>query len=99
MDFCSQDIEKIALTLSLFSFIPLSSPDVLSVIVKELQSPERERERVCYPHCLASALYYLSVMQVYPVDLIKYVLRPQWIKETYGNYINNFNLSEKYISV
>lgn len=79
-----KDLDKITQTLSLFNFIPPSSPDVLSIIVKELQSPERKPERDSYPRYLASVLYYLSLMKVYPVDLIEGVLKPEWIYKTYG---------------
>lgn len=79
-----KDIEKLVLTLSRYNFIPPSSPDILSVIVKEVQSPEREKECDFYPECLARVLYYLSLMKVYPVNLIRGVLNPEWILKTYG---------------
>lgn len=81
-----KDIEKLVQTLSRYNFIPASSPDILSVIVREVQSPEREREHEFYPKCLAWIAYYLSLMKVYPVDLIREVLSPEWIHKTYGKH-------------
>lgn len=79
-----KDIERISFALGLFNFKTDSGAEkeLLWNIVGELKS--RVKEIMMYPKCLAANAHYLSVCGIHDVEIIKSVLKEEFISFAYG---------------
>ncbi|XP_018561689.1 FAST kinase domain-containing protein 5, mitochondrial [Anoplophora glabripennis] len=79
-----KDIERLLNVLSMFYFDPKTEPDIFKVAHAELHREERLAELVQYPRCLACALNYLSIKNIYSYEFMNKVLDLEYINDTYG---------------
>lgn len=79
-----KDMERLVLALTCFNFTPDIQPNIFQTIVEEIRSEERRPELEKYQKSLANLLQYLSVVNVYPKDLIALIFDPENLKTTYG---------------
>lgn len=89
-----KDIERILNVLSMFHIHPKTEPDIFKASCEELRKEERLAELVQYPRCLACALNYLSIENIYSYELMSKVLDLDYINDTYGK---SFNVSIGYV--
>ncbi|KAI4454604.1 fast leu-rich domain-containing [Holotrichia oblita] len=81
-----KDIERVLLAMTMFDFDPETKPDFYKTIYEELHRDERIPERILYPKSLPSALMYLSIRNIYSVELMNQLLKPEFTFETYGKH-------------
>lgn len=80
-----KDIERIIFIMTLYNYRPKYIENFYDIIIQELRKRDDEIEK--YPRCLISSMHYLSIMELYPKDLIRRVLKPEFLSHTYGNYV------------
>lgn len=74
-----KDIERITFALMLYNCVPVSRPDIFSLIAEELRKPERTMEINHYPKCFVSCVVYLTTLGLFPQDLISAALQPSML--------------------
>ncbi|XP_046748545.1 uncharacterized protein LOC124412589 [Diprion similis] len=79
-----KDLERLMLGASCFNFTPDKYPDFYESILDELRDSSRTEELKRYISSLANCLQYLSIVNVYPKDLITMVLDPNDLRLAYG---------------
>lgn len=79
-----KEIERITFMLGLFNFKTKSGieRELLMKIVDELKL--RVKEIMAFPKCLSACAYYLTLCGVYDIEIIKSVLKPDFINFAYG---------------
>ena len=79
-----KDIERITFAMGLFDFKTESGveKELLQNIIKELK--HRVDEIMLYPKCLGANAHYLSMLGVYDIDIIRSVLKEDFINFAYG---------------
>lgn len=90
-----KDIERITFALGLFDFKTESGieRELLWKTIDELKA--RVREIMMYPRCLAANAHYLTVCGVHDVDIIKSVLKEDFIKFAYGEEFLSFEVRQR----
>ncbi|KAK9745220.1 RAP domain [Popillia japonica] len=87
-----KDIERILLAMTMFDFDPETQPNFYETIYEELHREiyeelhrdERIPERITYPKSLPSCLNYLSIRNIYSIELMNQLLKPEFTFDTYG---------------
>lgn len=79
-----KDIERILLAMTMFDFDPETQPNFYETIYEELHRDERIPERITYPKSLPSCLNYLSIRNIYSIELMNQLLKPEFTFDTYG---------------
>lgn len=84
-----KDLERLVLTYGTFNFTP-TTKDFFNKIIEELQKPERTEEIMKHGRVFACCVSYLGLLQLYPVDLMKKVLSPQFLEHSYGKHCQTY---------
>lgn len=89
-----KDMERILLALAMFDYNPNTKPDIFNSIKEELYKTSRAMEIELYPKAFVCALTFLSLRNIYPMDLISKVLDENYINTVYGIqvYINLYSI-------
>ncbi|XP_035706246.1 FAST kinase domain-containing protein 5, mitochondrial isoform X2 [Folsomia candida] len=77
-----KDLERIALVMTMFD---VDCDKLGWLIVEELASPRRTEEIKEYGRCLPAILHYLSIREIFPQNLINYVLGEKFVQTYYAN--------------
>lgn len=81
-----KDLERLTLSYGTFRYMPILKKNLFEEIINELRKPEREEEIKGHGRSFACCVQYFGLMDIHPVDLIKKVLNPEFLKDTYGKY-------------
>lgn len=84
--FFFQDIERVVFILSLFNYIPPSTPDILDVILNEIEQPQHQKDGESYPLIMLSLVYFLSLLQKYPENIIRKIINDESLLKKSGEY-------------
>uniref|UniRef100_A0A6P7F9H3 FAST kinase domain-containing protein 5, mitochondrial n=1 Tax=Diabrotica virgifera virgifera TaxID=50390 RepID=A0A6P7F9H3_DIAVI len=79
-----KDIERVLNVLSMFNYDPKTNPDIFKACYEEIHKTERLAETVRYARCLACALNYLSLRNMYSHELMNRILDEEYITSVYG---------------
>lgn len=71
-----KDIAKITYSVTNLGALLLPMPEFWEKVLKDLESPERQREINIYPQCLLSTLVAMSFIGLYPEKLIGHIFQP-----------------------
>lgn len=85
-----KDIERLLLTLTMLDYDPQTTPCIFKACMAELHEERRNTEIIRYRKCLGAALSFLSIKNMYSIDLLKQVLDPELIEEVYGKSAKMF---------
>lgn len=86
----TKDLERLVLTFGTFNLIPQTKECFFSKVMDELRKPERKTEIETHGRSFACCVAYLTLLGIYPVDLINKVLSPEFLEQTYGKYCYNY---------
>ena len=81
-----KDIERITFALMLYNCVPVSRPDIFTLVAQELRKPERTMEINHYPKCFVSCVVYLTTLGFFPQDLISAALQPTMLNLLSSEY-------------
>ncbi|XP_049865600.1 FAST kinase domain-containing protein 5, mitochondrial [Pectinophora gossypiella] len=83
-----KDLERLVLTYGTLNFKPPEKDNLcfFEKIIDELQSPNRQEEVTKYGRSFACCLGFLGLLGIYPLDLMKKVLNPEFLLHTYGKH-------------
>ncbi|XP_015123058.1 uncharacterized protein LOC107045330 [Diachasma alloeum] len=90
-----KDIERILFSLMIFNY-PKDFP-LYEMAVEELRNPVRTTERKKFAITYACSLMYLSLADIYPLDIINSIMNPEYLKEVYRN--NAFKIGREYLTL
>lgn len=77
-------MERIGFILSLFNYIPPSTPNILDMILDELRKPHQVLAGKDHPLTLISLLYYLTLFKKYEENLIHELMNEEALLKKYG---------------
>ncbi|KAH9639727.1 hypothetical protein HF086_014485 [Spodoptera exigua] len=85
-----KDLERLVLTYGTFGLRPDTEECFFTKVIDELRKPERITEIEKHGRSFACCVGYFTLLGIYPVDLIKKVLSPEFREQTYGKYCFNY---------
>lgn len=85
-----KDLERLVLTYGTFNLIPQTKECFFSQVMDELRKPERQPEIASHGRSFACCIAYLTILGLYPIDLINVVLSTEFLEQTYGKYCYNY---------
>ncbi|XP_022829625.1 FAST kinase domain-containing protein 5, mitochondrial [Spodoptera litura] len=85
-----KDLERLVLTYGTFGLRPNTEECFFTKVMDELRKPERIIEISIHGRSFACCIAYLTLLGIYPVDLISRVLTPEFRERTYGKYCFNY---------
>lgn len=77
-------MERIGFILSLFNYIPPSTPNILDMILEELRKPHQVLAGKGHPLTLISLLYYLTLFKKYEENQIHELMNEEALLKKYG---------------
>ncbi|XP_043278377.1 FAST kinase domain-containing protein 5, mitochondrial isoform X2 [Venturia canescens] len=90
-----KDLERLTWALGIFAY-ERDTP-IYNKIIESLRDPKRELELTLYPKTLPTILSHFSFANIFPIDLIKRVFDPEFLKRVYGN--NAFRIGRDFFSL
>ncbi|KAF9801854.1 hypothetical protein SFRURICE_009707 [Spodoptera frugiperda] len=85
-----KDLERLVLTYGTFGIRPDTEECFFTKVIDELRKPERAIEISKHGRSFACCIAYLTLLGIYPVDLISKVLSSEFREQTYGKYCFNY---------
>uniref|UniRef100_A0A1B6F893 RAP domain-containing protein n=1 Tax=Cuerna arida TaxID=1464854 RepID=A0A1B6F893_9HEMI len=80
-----KDMERIVFILSLYNFIPSTTPDILDIIVEELDKPQHMEAAENHQLTMLSLVYFLTLLRKYPEKHIQHLLSDKTLQKSYQN--------------
>ncbi|XP_053600235.1 FAST kinase domain-containing protein 5, mitochondrial isoform X3 [Plodia interpunctella] len=81
-----KDLERLVFTFGIFNIKPVTKECFFDKVLNELRRPERRSEIEKHGRAYACCISYLSLLEIYPVDLMSDVLSKKFLDKAYGNH-------------
>lgn len=85
-----KDLERLVLTYGTFDYSPKTKDCFFTKVIDELRKPDRTPEIMKYGRSFACCIAYLTLMGIYPEDLINRVLSNEFLEKVYGKQCYNY---------
>lgn len=79
-------MERVALLLSMYNYIPPSTPHIIDLIVQQLGLPQHVLKGEQHTTVLFSIVYFLTLLRTFPEELIQMLLSEDYLKTHFGQY-------------
>ncbi|KAG8244010.1 mitochondrial RNA processing [Homalodisca vitripennis] len=80
-----KDMERIVFILSLYNFIPPTTPDILDIVMEELDKPQHVKAAEEHHLTILSLVYFLTLLRRYPEKHIQHLLSDDTLQKSYKN--------------